>query len=133
MNNEKLREAVWRAMELQCEIRGYAAPVDVLMGIGILSQKDYESWRFGQVRYLEEVCRCNLSKLSLVLREMRAYAQMKGLKPSLTSYVRWGKKAQGGGKEKLQFSKSGRPEIERMYATHFVDQVCIAKLEEVCV
>lgn len=130
MNNEKLRETVRTEMDTQCKLRGYVAPVDVLMGIGILSKKDYESWRFGQVRYLEAVCGCNLSKLSLVLREIRAYARMKGLKPSLASYVRWGKKSCGSGKEKLQFSKSGKPELEGWYATHFVDQSGVAQLKE---
>ena len=41
------------------------------------------------------------------------------LKPSKTVYVSWGK----GGKQRLQFSKSGHPRIEEAYATHFVKQV----------
>ena len=40
--------------------RGYAAPVDVLMDIGVLSKQDYENWRFGKVPYLERVCKINL-------------------------------------------------------------------------
>lgn len=121
-------------MYQQCRNRGYAAPVDVLMDIGILSKKDYENWRFGQVDYLERVCKINLRKLSLVMRQMRAYGKKAGLKPSFCYYKRWGVKKKNGQGHKpvipLRFSKSGAAEIERQYATHFVDLRRTAQLKE---
>ena len=116
MNNEELVRRVKASMQKQCGERGYTAPVDVLIDIGLLTKANYERWRRGQVDYLERLCSATLNKLTLVLREMRVYAQKKGLKPSFTYYGLWGSK-----KSALRFSKSGRPEIERWYATHFVD------------
>ena len=87
MNNEELVRRVKASMQKQCGERGYTAPVDVLIDIGLLTKANYERWRRGQVDYLERLCSGTLNKLTLVLR----------------------------------FSKSGRPEIERWYATHFVD------------
>ena len=125
MNNRELAGKVHSAVYLQCRSRGFAAPVDVLMEVGCLSKQDYENWRYGRVDYLERVCKANLSKLSLVMREMRSYAAKAGLKPSFCYYKRWGiKKKNGQGRKPvipLRFSKSGDPEIERQYATHFVD------------
>ncbi len=125
MNNRELAGKVHSAVYLQCRSRGFAAPVDVLMEVGYLSKQDYENWRYGRVDYLERVCKANLSKLSLVMREMRSYAAKAGLKPSFCYYKQWGTKKKNGQGRKpvipLRFSKSGDPEIERQYATHFVD------------
>lgn len=83
-------------MYQQCQRRGYAAPVDVLMDIGILPKQKYEDWRFGKVDYLERVCTANLNKLSSVLHQMRVYAKRADLKPSFCYYKRWGVKKKGG-------------------------------------
>ena len=80
MNDEELRARVRESMFRQCHMRGYAAPVDVLMDIGALSKKNYEDWRFGRADPLERVCSMNLSKLSAVLREMYACAKAQNLK-----------------------------------------------------
>ena len=131
MNDAELIKKVNAAMYQQCRGRGYAAPVDVLMDVGILSKKDYENWRFGQVAYLERVCKINLRKLSLVMRQMRVYAQKASLKPSFCYYKRWGVKKKGHKPViPLRFSKSGAPEIERSYATHFVDTRRVSSLKE---
>ena len=133
MNNGELTAKVRSAVYLQCRNRGFAAPVDVLMDVGYLSKQDYENWRYGRVDYLERVCKANLSMLSLVLREMRSYAEKAGLKPSFCYYKRWGTKKKNGQGRKpvilLRFSKSGDPEIERRYATHFVDLKRTAQLK----
>lgn len=134
MNNADLIKKVNASMYQQCQRRGYAAPVDVLMDIGILPKQKYEDWRFGKVDYLERVCTANLNKLSSVLHQMRVYAKKADLKPSFCYYKRWGVKKKGGqGKQPvipLRFSKSGDPEIEKWYATHFVDTKQIAALKE---
>lgn len=134
MNNADLIKKVNDSVYQQCQRRGYAAPVDVLMDIGILPKQKYEDWRFGKVDYLERVCTVNLNKLSSVLHQMRVYAKKADLKPSFCYYKRWGVKKKGGQGKKpvipLRFSKSGDPEIEKWYATHFVDTKQIAALKE---
>lgn len=134
MNNADLIKKVNASMYQQCQRRGYAAPVDVLMDIGILPKQKYEDWRFGKVDYLERVCTANLNKLSSVLHQMRVYAKKADLKPSFCYYKRWGVKKKGGQGKKpvipLRFSKSGDQEIKKWYATHFVDTKQIAALKE---
>ena len=120
-------------MYCQCRDRGFATPVDVLMDIGVLQKDKYEDWRFGRISYLERVCTINLHKLSTVRHQMRVYAQKAGLKPSFCYYKQWGtKKKDGQGRKPvipLRFSKSGNPDVERWYATHFVDSKRIAELK----
>lgn len=120
-------------MYRQCRDRGFATPVDVLMDIGVLQKDKYEDWRFGRISYLERVCTINLHKLSTVRHQMRVYAQKAGLKPSFCYYKQWGTKKKGGQGRKpvipLRFSKSGNPDVERWYATHFVDSKRIAELK----
>ena len=134
MNNAELVKKVNVSMYQQIQRRGYATPVDVLMDTGILSKQKYEDWRYGKVDYLERVCTANLKKLSLVLHQMRVYAQKSNLKPSFCYYKRWGVKKRGGQGKKpvipLRFSKTGDSEIEKWYATHFVDSKRIALLKE---
>ena len=133
MNDRDLAAKVRSAMYYQCQERGFATPVDVLMDIGVLRKADYENWRNGRVLYLERVCGINLSKLSTILHEMRVYAGKHSLKPSFCFYKQWGVKKKGGQGHKpvipLRFSKSGNAEIERQYATHFVDAAQTACLK----
>ena len=89
MNDKELIGKVHSAVYHQCQRRGYAAPVDVLMEIGVLPKQKYEDWRFGRVDYLERVCMVNLRKLSFIMRQMRVYAQKTGLKPSFCYYKQW--------------------------------------------
>lgn len=133
MTDAELTGRVHSAMYQQCQKRGYAAPVDVLMDVGVLPRKKYEDWRYGRVSFLEGVCNVNLRKLSFIMRQMRVYAQKTGLKPSFCYYRQWGMKKQAGQGHKpviqLRFSKSGAPEIEKEYATHFVDTKRAAALK----
>ena len=81
VNQKELAGLVHDSMYQQWEKRGYAAPVDTLMDCNVLSQKDYEDWRFGKIPYLEKCCTANLGKLSFILHEMRVYAKKCGWKP----------------------------------------------------
>ena len=144
MNDKELIGKIHSAIYHQCQRRGYAAPVDVMMEIGVLPKQKYEDWRFGRVDYLERVCTVNLRKLSFctvnlrklsfIMHQIRLYAQKTGLKPSFCYYKRWGVKKKNGQGHKpvipLRFSKSGDPEIERWYATHFVDTKQVEHLKE---
>ena len=102
------------AMYRQIQSRGYAAPVDVLMDIGVLEKKKYDDWRVGRVPFLEAVCTANLHKLSEMMKEIRSFAVKNGWKPSVSSYKHKGKL--------LRFSKTGNPKIEEAYATHYVTE-----------
>lgn len=82
-----------------------------------LSKKDNENWRFGRVSYLEKVCAESLSKLSFIMKELRKYAFDKKLRPSWITYKKCGK----GKNITLSFSKTGSPNIEKSYATHYLN------------
>jgi len=92
------------------------APVDVLVGMGLLAPEKLEDWRRGRVRYLEAVINCNLMRLSRILWILRFHAHDLNLVPSFTAYVRWGK----GPKQRLRFTKTGDANLEEAYARHFV-------------
>ena len=132
MDDQELIRKVHSSVYHQCQRRGYATPVDVLMDVGVLTKNRYEDWRFGRVDHLERVCTVDLRKLSFIMHQMRVYAQKAGLKPSFCFYKQWGAKKRNGQGHKpviqLRFSKSGDPDVERWYATHFVDASVIAKL-----
>ena len=92
------------------------APVDVLVGMGLLTPQRLEDWRRGHVPYLERVINCNLTRLSRLLQVPRFHVHDLKLVPSWTAYMSWGK----GPKERLRFTKKGDPKLEKAYATHFV-------------
>ena len=123
MNLKNLAGEVHSSVYHQVQKRGYAASVDVLMDLGVLSKQDYENWRFGRIDYLERVCKVNLKKLAEINHQMRVYAQKTGLKPSVTVYKKYGSPSRypNGKIRPLRFSKYGDPKVEQWYATHFVD------------
>jgi hypothetical protein len=92
------------------------APVDVLVGMGLLTPDHLEDWRRGRVPYLEAVLTCNLTRLSRLLRIVRCHAHDMHLAPSITVYMRWGR----GPKQRLRFTKTGNPGVEAAYARHFI-------------
>ena len=61
----ELIRKIHSSMYHQLQVRGYAAPVDVLIDTGILPKQKHEDWRFGRVRYLEAVCNANLKRCLL--------------------------------------------------------------------
>ena len=66
------------------------------------------------------------------MKQIRSYAKKSNLKPSFCYYKRWGVKKKHGHKPviPLRFSKSGNPEIEKAYATHYVDSGRIEQLKK---
>jgi hypothetical protein len=130
LNNIELQKKVRSAMYTLIKEKGIASPVEVLLIVGVLSKEDYERWRFGKVDYLERVCKVNLGKLSAIMREIRLYAKKANLKPSWTDYRKWGTKNSQAQKPRLQFSKSGNEQIERQYATHYVNQHIVKQAKE---
>lgn len=92
------------------------APVEVLIGMDILTREKLEAWRKGQVPYLERVILGNLSRLSRLLHILRMHAHDLNLAPSGTVYNRWGE----GPKQRLRFTETGDHKLEEAYARHFV-------------
>lgn len=90
--------------------------VGVLMELGKLSRQDYERWRSRQVPFLERVTPGNLARLNIILRAVQANAPRGKLRASWTAYMSWGK----GKRQPLRFSKTGDPNLERAYATHYL-------------
>ena len=129
MNSNDMKGKIHNSMYQQLQKNGIAVPVQVLMDLDILSKEDYEQWRFGKVDYLERVCKVNLSKLSLIMREIRSYAAKNNLKASWTFYKQWGLKNRPHAKN-LRFSKSGSEDIEKAYATHYIDTVRMSELKQ---
>ena len=129
MNNIELQKKVRSAMYTLIKEKGVASPSEVLIAVGVLSKADYENWRFGRVPYLEKVCKVNLGKLTTINREIRAYAKKANLKASWTAYMKWGNK-KGKKKTRLQFSRSGDEQIERFYATHYVNEYSVKLAKE---
>ena len=92
------------------------APIDVLVGMNLLAPEKLEDWRRERIPYLEKVIKCNLTRLSRLLRILRFHAHDLNLLPSVTVYASWGK----GPKQRLRFTKTGSPKLEEAYARHFL-------------
>ncbi len=106
--------------------QGYISSIDVLQNLGYLTNENVKSWRFGKIPYLEKVCNTNLASLSFINKEIRQIATELNLKNSLTVYMKYGK----GVKTKLRFSKTGDENIEKFYATHYIDENRITELKQ---
>jgi hypothetical protein len=117
LNRDQLKKKFDTAVYELLKDKDFISPVDLLLRMDVLKDKDYKDWRFGRVPYLEKVCGVNLAKLSSVMKELRIYAKQNNLKESFTVYKRWGVK---GKVIPLRFSKTGHPEIEKAYSTHYV-------------
>ena len=104
-----------RAAEAALAERKFVTAIDVLVGVGWLQPARVDEWRQGRVEYLERAVIASLGKISTAMRCFRAWARARGLQPSETAYV-----ARTRDRRPLRFSKSGDPEIERAYRTHWV-------------
>jgi hypothetical protein len=114
-NREKLADRIVRAAETALAAQCYVSPVDVLVGIGWLDPGTVNRWRQGQIEYLEAVIQTNLARISEAMKLFRAWATAKELLASETDYV-----ARTPRRQRLRFSRSGNPTIERLYGTHWV-------------
>lgn len=113
--NKDLQRMVSNVAEKALAEKQFVTSIDILMGMGWLSQADLDRWRRGQVNYLEAVTHANLTKLSRAMRAFRTWARQRGLKPSEIDYFHSKR-----GSRRLRFSKTGQPSIERNYRTHWV-------------
>ncbi|MGI8803929.1 MAG: DUF2293 domain-containing protein [Solirubrobacteraceae bacterium] len=114
-NDKRLEQRVIASAEAALAARGFVTAIDVFVGLGWLAPSAEQAWRTGQIAYLEAAVAVNLSKISKAMRYFRRWADLRGLKPSETAYLR-----RSAGRGALRFSKSGKPSIERAYRTHWV-------------
>jgi hypothetical protein len=111
--NLELRVA--RAAEAALAEQKYVAPIDVLLGVGWLQPAWMDRWQQGRVDYLEHAVQAGPGNVSSAMRVFRRWAEDRGLKPSETEYL-----ARSRERQRLRFSESGDPSIERAYRTHWV-------------
>jgi len=114
-NQAKLRRKIAAAGGAAVTKNGYVTAVDALLATGWLRPEGVEDWRRGRVPYLERVVVASLPKISTAMRVFRSWAESAGLRPSETVYVSWTRD-----RHRLRFSKSGNPNIERAYSTHWL-------------
>jgi hypothetical protein len=114
--DDPLYPKIVRTVESILDGGNVVAPVEVLVRMHLLDREQLEDWRRGRTPYLERVIKCNLTRLSRLLRILRFHAHDLNLKPSWTAYMRWGK----GPKQRLRFTKTGDEKLEQIYATHLV-------------
>jgi hypothetical protein len=107
----RVARAAWPALAVQ----GYVSPIDVLIGLGWLDMGRVDRWRRGQIPYLERVVEANLPRISEAMKAFRSWAAERELKASETAYL-----GRAPLRRPLVFSRSGRPEIEKLYRTHWV-------------
>jgi hypothetical protein len=116
VNRRELDQAALEAADRCLKAKGYISMVDVLMELGKLSRENYERRRFRQVPFLERVIHGNVAQLNAMLRAVQINSARGNMKASWTAYMSWGK----GQRQPLRFSKSGDPNLERAYATHYL-------------
>lgn len=111
-----IERRVHDAAQAALSSRKVVSPIDILVGAGFVTEKQLNDWRFGRIPYLERVACGNLRTRARAVSVFRKWTSHNGLKPSWTAYHGWG----GARKITLRFSKSGLPNIERAYATHYI-------------
>lgn len=122
LNRKQLQSKLSTVTSELLKEKGYISFVDVFMKLGFLDPKDYENWRMKQVPYLERVIKINLAKINFIMKTVRRDSLHGKLNPSWTGYKSWRK----GIEIALGFSKTGEPNIEKVYATHFVKKSGVA-------
>jgi hypothetical protein len=112
MKKKKYSQQVATVAGNVVSLKGYVSVIDLMMGLNWLTIEKLNDWKQGRVPYLERVITVNLTKISRTMKAFRAWAVHSKLKPSQTVYKH--KNFQ------LRFSKTGEPNIETAYSTHYV-------------
>jgi hypothetical protein len=116
--DDKYYPRVVRAVQSILAKGDVVTPIDVFVHMDLLRKEDVESWRFGRIPYLEKVIHCNPEKAERILRILRMHVHDLNMIPSITAYMKWGKRK--GPRIPLRFSKSGIPRLEEAYSRHFL-------------
>lgn len=109
--NDKYYPKVMQAVDEILEIDKEILSSEILQRIGVLSKENYNKWKVGKVRYLEQVITCNLSKATRILSILGFHAHDMNL-IKMIMYVKF----KG---EILRFTKSGYKKGEELYARQY--------------
>jgi len=113
--DDPLFPKISRVVAITLEKDKVVRPIDMLIGMQLLSRNDLEEWRHGRVPYLEKVIDCNLTRLSRLLRILQFHAHDLNLVPSDAACVR----PDRGQERDLRFTRTGDAKLEKAYSTHF--------------
>ncbi|SHN30049.1 hypothetical protein [Gracilibacillus kekensis] len=116
MSKKKIEQSVYRDAPVLLKEKGYISPVDLLVKMDRLTEKQVKDWRMKKISYLERVASGNLGKMNHLLKLLQRFAKEQNLKSSITVYKSWEK----GPKQDLQFSKIRNPHMEKLHSTHYV-------------
>jgi len=114
---DKLYAPVVRAIAEIMKTEDVVTPIGVMIKLQRISKEDHENWRFGRIPYLERAFQGSLGKANRILRIVKLHAESLHLAASQTAYRRWGR---GKRHLTLRFSKSGAPNLERAYSSHYL-------------
>jgi hypothetical protein len=113
----QLQERVSRAAAEALEQQQWVGPIDVMTRIGWLSSSVVDAWRRGLVPCLEDSIQCgDPSRLELCLGLLEQWALNRSLKPAEANYRARTRSLD----EELRCTRSGNPEMEQRFRTHFV-------------
>ncbi|MGD0225073.1 MAG: DUF2293 domain-containing protein [Terriglobia bacterium] len=121
-----LRERVLEAAQGALSEQGYVSMIDVLTRVGYLAPVHVDVWRKRRVACLEELIFVHPDKIISAMSLFQEWARNRNLNPSETAYLA----RTTGPQRDLQFSKSGDPEIERAFRTHYVSPELPEKKQE---
>jgi hypothetical protein len=115
MGRDRLPERVAAAAEAALTEQRYVCAIDIMGGIGWLSQSVIDAWRQDRLPYLESGIQTNPAKVSTALSVLHSWAERRGLRASETPYV-----SQARNRRQLRFSASGDDAVESAYRTHWL-------------
>jgi len=124
-NQSKLAGRVTRAAEAALAEQDYVSPLDVLLGIGWVDGNTARRWRQGQIECLEQVIQTRPARLAEAMDLLQSWAGAQALTPRETPYV-----AATPPRQALRFSRSGDPETERRYRTHWISPALSEKKQK---
>lgn len=114
-NRRPLAERVATAAEAALTADNAVSPIDVIMGIGWIDYGAVKRWQQGRIECLEDALQVDPQRILEAVEHLRSWAAQRGLKASETPYV-----ARSPQRQTLRFSRSGNPETERLYRTHWL-------------
>ena len=125
-STERLRERVTRAAEAALADHHNVSPLDILCGLGWMSESDIKRWHYGTLATIEEVLQTGAEKVNRAMSLLGEWAAAKGLKPSETGYLRRSR----DGVVDLQFTVSGDPSVELFFRTHYFSPALSQRKQE---
>lgn len=103
-------------MDRMLIMHGAYIPAELLLDLGWLRYSDYEAWRYGRRRHLDDAIAGDIRDAVRLLRDAADWAGRLGLEAEPQVYFGWGDCA---GRE-LSFGDGGCPGADALLATHYV-------------